>query len=396
MHRSSHPGTGVARALVAVFGVALAGIGVVLVSPAGASAVTTTVWRTDGYGPGNTGYNPIETAVNTGTVASLSQAWSVVSPVVRNSCSQQSPPVVANNRLYLADQGGIAAYDATTGARAWSYRFAAPDDEVTPRLTVLGSRLFAAMNGCRSVSDPDGELVAFDALTGDVLWRVSRDAPAGVMVVDKDVVVVSGQDVGEPVVTAYRIADGVPLWSRVATLSRPVSANGRLLLTRFEAAGSDLVDIRTGAVLWSSPTTWSVLASGPAGGPLFAAGPGGELVRLDVETGAVAWSEPAAAGQLGTDGARLYVTQGSQLVTRDAATGSQLWRRAFSAPLGKPVVAGGVVYATVSGHGVHPLSAVTGEALDGDPPYDGAVGHPVVVNGRLYVTTGRLLDAYTL
>jgi outer membrane protein assembly factor BamB len=385
MHRT----TGVAGALV----VLLSGL---LIGPSAAGAVATTTWRTDGYGPGNTGYNPIETTISADTVGTLAQRWSVISPIVRDSCSRQSPPVVANNKIYLTDQGGIAAYDAATGARVWSHRFTTPADEVTPRLTVVGTRLIAALNSCVSVSDPDGDLMSFDANTGAQQWRVSRDAPMTTLVVDKDVVVVSGQDVGDPAVTAYRITDGAQLWTQTATLPRPVSANGRLLLSRYEAAGSDLVDIRTGAVIWSSPTSWTVLAAGPAGGPLFAAGPAGELARINVETGAVGWTQAGAAGQVSTDGARLYVAQGTQIIARDAATGGELWRHVYTVQLGKPVVAAGVLYVTASGARVHVLNPATGAVLDESAPYEGVVGHPVVVNGRLYVTTGRLLDAYSL
>jgi outer membrane protein assembly factor BamB len=374
--------------LVGVLATALA---VGLAGPA--HAVAATVWRTDGYGPGNTGYNPVETAIHTGSVATLTQRWSIVSPVVRNSCAQQSPPVASGGKLYLTDQGGIAAYHAGTGARVWSYRFPDAVDELTPRLTVLGSRLIVAFTGCLSQSDPDGELRAFDAETGAPLWLARRDAPMHVMVVDKDVVAVSGQDVGEPEVTGYRVSDGVQVWTRQATLPRPVSANGRLLLTR--DGGSDLIDIRTGSVLWSTTLPWSVLAAGPTGGPLYAAGPAGELARINAASAVVDWSVPGGAAQLAVDGPRLYVAQGGTLVTRDAVTGGQLWSREYGAQLGKPVVAGGVVYATVSGRMVHPLNAATGDVLDDNAPYDGAVGHPVVVNGRLYVTTGRLLDAYT-
>jgi outer membrane protein assembly factor BamB len=370
-------------------------------APAPATAAATTTWRADGYGPGNTGYNPAETAINADTVTGLRQRWSVVSPVIRNACSRQSPPVVANNRLYLTDQGGIGAYDATTGAALWTYRFNTPSDEVTPRLTVVGSRLYAGLVSCVSQSDPDGIVLAFDAATGAVVWSGFQDAPPSVLVVDKDIVVASGEDIYGPTVTAYRASDGTQLWTYQGHLPRPVSANGRLLVNRYDEetgsrVGSDLLDIRTGTALWSSDTVWSVLAAGPSGGPLYAAGPAGQLARINVETGAVAWSVPDAAAQLAVDGSRLYVAQGTSLVARDAGTGVQQWSRSFPAQLGKPVVAGGVVYATVSGRNVSPLAVATGDTLDWEAPYEGAIGHPVVVNGRLYVTTGRVLDAYTL
>ena len=391
MRRTSHPATGVACALIAL-------LGIVSASPSAAMAQATTTWRADGYGPTNTGYNPVETAINADTVGTLSQSWTVVSPVVRDSCSRQSPPVVANNRLFLTDQSGFAAYNATTGARLWRYVFPRPLDNGTPRLTVVGDRVIASVTYCRSVSDPSTVAYAFNASTGALLWSVSPPLHADAMVVDKDILILSGANplYGEAVVSAYRITDGAPLWSKPQLLPRSVSANGRLLLNRYTEPGSDLVDIRTGAVLWSSPTTWTVLAAGPSGGPLFAAGPAGELVRINVETGAVVWTQPGAAAQLSTDGTRLYVAQGNQLVARDAATGAQVWTRPYASQLGKPVIAGGVVYATISGERIDPLAVATGETVDGSAPYEGAVGHPVVVNGRLYVTTGRVLDAFVL
>jgi outer membrane protein assembly factor BamB len=353
-------------------------------------------WVADGYGPGNTGHNPTETEITPGTVASLRHRWSIVSPVVRDSCARQAPPVVAGGRLFLSDQGGIAAYDATTGAQLWTYRFGAAYDEETPRLTVAGDRLFASFNSCVSVSDPDGRLTAFDAATGDQVWTVRRDAPMFVKVVDRGVVVVSGQDVGTALVTAYGVGDGAELWSREGLLPRPVSAGGRLLLTRFDAAGADLVDIGTGEALWGSARTWAVLAADPTGELLYAAGPAAELLAVRAQTGAVVWTVPDAAGQLSVDGSRLYVTRGTELVSRDADTGAQLWAKPASAQYGKPVTAGGVLYATVSGVRVNVLDPATGGFLDADATFEQAVGHPVIVNGWLYVTTGRVLDAYRL
>jgi outer membrane protein assembly factor BamB len=372
----------------------------VLAGPAAtATAATTTTWRTDGYGPGNTGYNPVETAVNAGTVDDLTRRWGITAPEIEFACARQWPPVVAGNRLFLSDPRGVSAYDAGTGRRLWSYAFADPTDAQTPALTVVGERLFVAVSGCQSVSDPDGDLIALNVRTGAVLWAVSRDAPVRHLLVDKDVALIAGVDTGEARVTAYRVSDGGELWTRRAELGDEVSANGRVLINPIDdddnRTGSELVDIRTGAALWATPQTFEVLAAGPAGGPLYAAGPGGTLVRINVETGAVVWSVPGAPELVSTDGPRLYVVEGTDLVARDSGTGAQLWRRAYGARLGKPVVAGGVLYATTFGVGVAALAPTTGAPLPGAPAFDGAIGHPVVVNGRLYVTTGRVLGAFT-
>jgi outer membrane protein assembly factor BamB len=307
---------------------------------------------------------------------------------------------VANNRLYLTDQGGFAAYNATTGAPLWTYRFTDRTDEQTPELTVVGSRVFATFTGCRSVSDQDSNIRAFDANTGAQLWQVNRDAVIGATVVDKDIVVAGGGDPFLSEVSAYRVSDGSLVWSRNATMSRPVSAGGRVLINSLDEAGnptgSELLDVRTGATLWSTSTTYQALAAGPTGGPIYAAGPGATLVRLNVETGAIGWSVPGAAAQLAVDGPRLFVAQGTDLVARDSGTGAELWRKAYTVQLGKPVVAGGVLYATAAGSRTDPLDPATGAVLDFEAPFDRAIEHPVIVNGRLYTTSGRVLDAFTL
>jgi hypothetical protein len=58
-------------------------------------------------------------------------------------------------------------------------------------------------------------------------------------------------------------------------------------------------------------------------------------------------------------------------------------------------VAGGVLYATVQHATMAVLDPTTGSDIDVDSLYDGAIDHAVIVNAHLYVTTGRLLDAYT-
>ena len=81
MRRTSHPATGVACALVAL-------LGVVSASPSAAMAQATTTWRADGYGPANTGYNPVETAINADTVGTLDAS---PGPSCRRSSATHAP-----------------------------------------------------------------------------------------------------------------------------------------------------------------------------------------------------------------------------------------------------------------------------------------------------------------
>jgi hypothetical protein len=72
------------------------------------------------------------------------------------------------------------------------------------------------------------------------------------------------------------------------------------------------------------------------------------------------------------------------------------WTRTFDARLGKPVVAGGVAYATVDGAYAAPLRASDGATLSGSPICPGIVWHPVIVNGMLYAANGTGLSAFTV
>lgn len=354
-------------------------------------------WTQDGYDAGNTGYNPAESVINAGTVATLRRRWSVSSPVLPASCSRQSPPVVAQGRLFLTDRLGIGAYDAATGRLLWRYRHQHPDDEQTPRLAVSGGLLIAANSDCNSASDPTGHLLALDAGTGARRWSLSRDAPMLTMVVDRGLVVVSGADASTTAeVTAYRVADGVRRWSRPEVeLAAGVSAGGRLLLTRTDAAGSVAVSTGTGQELWRTAKSWRALAANPAGDRFLVADAADAMLSVTAATGTVAWSTKHSSLELATDGRRVYLSYFRSVEAYDARTGRRLWVASLSSHTGRPIRAGGLVYATVeSGRPMAILHAATGRVAAPGTPFRVLGQHPVVAGGRLYVTNGSVLSAY--
>jgi outer membrane protein assembly factor BamB len=371
-----------------------------IASPAMAKAAPSS-WAQDGYGPGNTGDNPAEHTITSANVASLRYRWSLLSPVVRGSCMAQSPPVVADGRLFLPDQAGIGAYNAVTGTRLWRRAVKWPGDQETPKLAVIGSTLLAAADTCGSVSDPDGDLTAYNAATGATRWTLHRDAPIYQMVVERNVVVLGGGDAGDDVVSAYRLSDGKQLWTRSgAELGSSVSAGGRLLLTKADHTGAFAADLVTGKVLWSVTAQWSVLAADLGAKRFFAADPGGRLFAVNAATGAVQWSVDGAGGlngglaQVAADAARIYASQGEHLIALRLGDGEKVWDRDLFGEVGRPVVAGDVVYVTAEDQPLTMLEPSTGNVVDDSSPIADGYGHPVIVDGRLYVTSGRLLDAY--
>lgn len=360
-----------------------------------AHAAPASGWAQDGYGPGNTGANPYERTITTRNAGKLRYRWSVLSGVTRSGCMAQSPPVVAGRRLFLPDSSGFAAYDAVTGQRLWRRSVAIFDSE-TPKFAVSGELLISAANTCGSVSDPDVELAAYDAATGARRWSVKRDAPMAHMVVDRNVVVVGGGDAGEDRVTAYRRSDGKELWSKAdQQLHADVSANGRLLLGN--SKGSRAVDIVTGKELWSTKAQWMVAAADPAGERFIVGDGTGGLYALDAKDGDTVWSAADLEGaNIAVDNERVYASLDTHLIALNVKNGKKIWDQEFySNPLGRPTVAGGVVYAPIEDGWLVMRDARTGADLEDLPLVSGVHGHAVVAGGRLYVTNGRVLDVFT-
>lgn len=368
-----------------------------------AQVAAATGWILDGYGPGNTSYNPQESELNRSAVADLTARWSGLSPRVTDSCAEQSPPLAADGRVYVTDEAGVTVYDADSGETLWHRPNDSPVETLTPILALAGSRLLLTDTYCRSASDPTTFLIAVDARTGEQLWRVRRDVPIWEMVVDGDVVVGSGEDTDGQAVTAYRVSDGEELWTRDGRMYEPVSSQGRVLVQPYADAAaraanqvpaSELVDITTGETVWSSSTRWTAQAA--AGDALYALA-GDRVARLDADSGDVVWSVTSeATSWISVDDTQVYVVRGSDLAAYDARTGEQNWYRVFDATLGKPVVAGGVLYSTISGAYVDALNPANGRNIVDELPFQRAVGHPVVVDGWLYATDGRVLDAYAI
>jgi outer membrane protein assembly factor BamB len=361
--------------------------------PAAAAAVTGS-WPQEGYGPGNTGYNPAEPVLNRSSVATLRERWSVTP--VPGPCLAVQPPVVAGGRAFIADGEGVGAYHAVTGARLW-HDATAFSDAAGLHLAIAGDVLVGSAYGCYSQSDPDGFLVAFDAATGERRWQVRADPPFRTLAVDAGTVVVSGSSASdEPTVSAYRLRDGAHRWTRTAVrLPAPVVAGGRLVLVARRGTSSMAVSLATGAVVWRSAEPWSVVAASPSGEHVYATTPTGDLVAVRTVSGRPAWSAPDAGGVVTADTNRVYIARGRTVAAYRARTGDRLWAVDLPGTAGRPIRAGGMVYVTVPGLPMAILNPTTGKSVATGELYRGARLHPVVAGGTLYTTDGTTLRAYT-
>lgn len=381
---------------IAVAGLLAAGaVAVVQPSPAMAAAIE---WAQPGYAAGRTFYNPDESVINAGSINDLGHRWAVgLPPSPQLSCTGPSAPLVSGGRVFVTTELGIAAYHAYTGGLLWHFVWALPDDERTPQLAVSGGVLLAANTDCNSTSDPNGRLLALNAATGSVRWSANTDAPARSLVVDKGIAVVAGGSASDSdTVNAFRVSDGKFRWGRTGYWSPGVSAGGKLLLSRTDAAGTSAVAITTGKTLWTKKKMWFGAAATPAGDHFYVTDVKGALICIKSSNGAVVWTAKGASGLIAADGKRVYrsVTDGVEAL--NAKNGKRLWDTAFGGDTGQPVRAGGLVYTAVDGgEPLGILNAATGSfASPGWHLGSLDTGNVVVTGGQLYLVNGNTLYAY--
>ncbi len=228
-------------------------------------------------------------------------------------------PVIDGGRLYAMDvEARIGAYDAETGDLIWRMRLDGEDDDGTlgGGIAVDGGRLYATTGWA--------EVAALDAATGAIVWRrrVSGPIRSAPTVRDGRVFVVTIANE----LFALNAADGKTLWSH-----------------------SGLSEV-AGLVGGASPAVDAGIVVAP-----FSSG---EVVALRVENGRVVWTDTLTAlrrtdpvtslahvrGRPVIDRGRVFVVgNAGRTVAIDLRTGNRLWEQAIGGVHG-PWVAGDFVF----------------------------------------------------
>jgi len=346
-------------------------------------------WTQDGYGPGNTGYQPDAGPL---AVDRLRLRWSVTPGTGVEGCTTTpGPPLVADGRVFFFDSGGVGAYDARTGHSLWR---ATGFSLLGPGLAVAGGLVLVTASSCFSQSDFESTITALDARTGRPRWTAREAGTVDFLVADQGVLVthgycgVCGDSQNE--IVAFRTSDGTRLWSRTdALLAGPVSAAGRVILT--VANRSLAVDVRTGATIWTSKIAWWARSATPAGDYFYASN-ANDLAAVDAGTGRVAWSIPNGAGEIAADGRRVFVAA-TGVTAYDARSGRRLWQRAVP-DAGRPVRAAGLLWVTAGGRPMAILAPPTGRTIASGKRFNTAAGHVAVAAGHLFTTDGTTIRAY--
>ncbi|GAA1594408.1 hypothetical protein GCM10009828_019470 [Actinoplanes couchii] len=353
-------------------------------------------WGHDGFGPGNTRYNPDETVINERSVNRLAPRWTVTPAPGRPGCEPApGAPRAVGDRIYLLEAGGVAAYHAITGKRLWRNT---GFSRISAGPIVAGGLVLVAGTACESASDYDGALIALDAATGVQRWRRTAAWTVDTAVADAGAVVTSGEcgtcDDARYGVNAYRLDDGTPLWTHPnETLAGPVSAAGTVLLRRTTGRLDTRAGrITTGTPVWSTGLKPAAVAANPAGTQFYLRSDLG-LAAHAATDGRRLWNIPKESGELAADGRRVYVASAGRVNTYDAGTGRLLWTRALTQPR-DPVRAGGLLYLVTGAGTLTILRPGDGTVVRSRTVYSALTTHVVPAGGRLLTTQRKVIRAY--
>lgn len=280
---------------------------------------------------------------------------------------------LGGGRLYVASAfGQLTALDPATGQEVW-----------TQRLQTTGTGRPTYYDGLVYLVAGDRTAWALEADSGRIRWQIDTAAdlnniaggPAPV-VTDQYAVFSFGN--GELQGTFRQ--GGLRLWN--ATLA------GR----RDGVARGNIDDITGDPVAY--------------GGTLYAGNSSGDFVALGLANGVREWSaEMGANGPAWVTPDSVYVvTDRNELVRLDSATGDRLWQSELPGYVDRrrpqkrrdrafvnhgPVLAGGRLIVASSDGMMRHFAPEDGRLLGTTPVNGGATTQPIVVDGTLYVVTGR-------
>jgi outer membrane protein assembly factor BamB len=280
------------------------------------------------------------------------------------------PPVVAYGRLFVANNDGVLfAVDVRTGREAWRYdsgRVQAASPAVAANVVI---HTFLYRRGAKSRQN--GEVIAFAAATGKILWRH----------------ILAGPSESSPLVLGTRVYVGD--WS------------GRI----------SCFDVATGALRWTARAGGEVKgALSGAGGTIYVGSYDHHVYAFDANSGAQRWrtsvqSRLGSAGRFYSSPAlaygRVYIgaTDG-RIYSYGATSGVLRWsHRTGGYIYASPAVWQKRVFVGSYDRHFYALDAATGEVLWRFDAGGRISGSATVVSGLVYFSTleGRTfaLDART-
>jgi outer membrane protein assembly factor BamB len=305
------------------------------------------------------------------------------------------PPVVGYGRVYITNFAGrLSALDATTGKLVWHYKSGRCGWASPALADQLVYETFIGNRECGSDAD-DGEIAAFDASTGSVRWLRRIGPTESSPLVAHGTVYVGDWD-GR--VWALNALTGRTRWT--ARLHGAIKGSFALSGKRLFIGtyGGDVVALasRTGRLLWRSGGHGSIYASPAiAYGRVYIGSLDGGVYAFGVATGHLLWAH-ATGGYVYASPAiwRDRVLVGSydhRFYAFDAGTGDIRWRFDAGGRIsGAASVIDGLVYFSTFKERTYALSAANGRQVK--TWADGKYSPAVADSKRLYlVGLGKLV-----
>lgn len=343
-----------------------------------------------------------DTWITPSSAASLARRWAV--PVGTDT---PLPPIVVGGTLYVPDQNGVTALDASRGTVRWHTSVGVGNSH----LAYADGVIYNTTQGRRGAW-----LNALQASGGTRLFSVKLNTGRPKSPVVSNGVVYVSVSGGLPAseLQARSAKTGALLWRRAFQgdeASSPAVGGNQLVVMSKAGAVANGINASSGALLWSrtvaSSNTYGFEGFRPTldKGTLYAQTAGGGIVALNAGTGALRWraSLEASARGVAIDGTRLltWVDNDKRLVCLDAGTGRLLWDWSLALDHYGSIwvaVAGGVVFAGDYPEASFPagrlvaLNELNGAELGEVKDVGWFIG-PSISRGRIYVTTDGLLTA---
>ncbi len=331
-----------------------------------------------------------------------------------------TPPVTSESAIFVIDSAQVLrAHSIIDGQLLWQKRLESGSgrDRVG-----IGSGI-AYGDGKLAIASGFGFVAAYDAATGDLIWKTETEGPMTGSPTIKDGRVFVSSNNNE--ILAFSYADGRVLWSDQAisesarVLSSPsvaaieeivvvpfssgevisyLAANGRRLWTDALASAGNFTPISAINDIGARPVL--------GGGMVFAASQSGVMAGIEGRTGNRMWQQPLGATQAPAliGGYLFVVSVDAELVCIDAASGQIVWVRqleqfknsrkkqgriTYSGPL---LASGKLVLASSRGD-LLALDPQTGADLNRLSIGDDVYIEPIAAQGRIIILTdkGRLV-----
>jgi outer membrane protein assembly factor BamB len=283
-------------------------------------------WSDTDYNTALSRANLTETALNPSTVKNVTYRRSITSPVIppgANCTGDIVAPVLVGGDLFAVTNGRLSAYDAATGNLIWRRTPDPTFSEEYESLSVSHGLVVVGASDCTSASEPPGTLWAYNASTGALAWTTPMPGagPLQAASAPGSFVLAEGGDAAGSDVAVFNLSSGKVAWSGFGCSFRstPPLVVGNLVMSygcdnqqNPEIQGRNLA---TGSVAWTQDGDWALQRGdrgSAAGTHLYATNPAGAVVDLNPQTGTVRYSLSKAVTVLAVDSSRVYATCASQ------------------------------------------------------------------------------------